>query len=89
MVTTLNAGPDQGAATGQKLRRGGARSGSRNWLGGLAGWIWLLIVVLPIYWIVITSFKSQSTYFAQNPMVPPTDPTLANYRFVIESHFIR
>jgi raffinose/stachyose/melibiose transport system permease protein len=58
-----------------------------NWLGGLAGWIWLAIVIIPIYWIVITSFKSQDTYFSDNPMAPPTSPTLENYRLVIESNF--
>jgi raffinose/stachyose/melibiose transport system permease protein len=45
--------------------------------------------MLPIYWIVITSFKTQSNYFAQNPLAPPTEPTLANYRLVIESDFAR
>lgn len=60
-----------------------------NWLGGLAGWLWLLVVLLPIYWIVITSFKMQSDYYATNPLAPPTDPTLDNYRFVLESDFAR
>jgi len=60
-----------------------------NWVGGLAGWIWLAIVIIPIYWIVITSFKSQDTYFAGNPMAPPTSPTLENYRLVIQSDFPR
>src|SRR4051795_6643386 len=58
-----------------------------NWLGGLAGWIWLAIVIIPIYWIVITSFKGQDTYFSGNPMAPPTSPTVENYRFVLESGF--
>jgi raffinose/stachyose/melibiose transport system permease protein len=58
-----------------------------NWLGGLVGWIWLAIVIIPIYWIVITSFKSQDKYFSDNPMAPPTSPTLENYRLVIESNF--
>jgi raffinose/stachyose/melibiose transport system permease protein len=44
-------------------------------------------VIVPIYWIVITSFKSQSTYYATNPLAPPGDPTLANYKMVIESDF--
>jgi raffinose/stachyose/melibiose transport system permease protein len=61
----------------------------RNWLGGAAGWLWLAIVLVPIYWIVITSFKAQSNYFQMNPLAPSTDPTLENYRLVIESDFIR
>lgn len=60
----------------------------RNWLGGTAGWLWLVIVIIPIYWIVITSFKLQSNYYASNPLAPPTEFTLENYALVIESDFI-
>ncbi|WP_198170846.1 carbohydrate ABC transporter permease [Actinoplanes awajinensis] len=60
-----------------------------NWAGGLAGWLWLLIVVIPIYWIVITSFKAQADYYGTNPLAPPVSPTLENYRFVLENHFVR
>ena len=60
-----------------------------NWLGGLTAWLWLAIVIIPIYWIAITSFKGQDTYFAGNPMVPPTSPTLENYRLVLQSDFPR
>jgi raffinose/stachyose/melibiose transport system permease protein len=71
--------------------RRGRRSGKgerRNWLGGAVGWVWLLIVIVPIYWIVVTSFKTQANYFITNPMVPPSDPTLANYRFVVDEGFV-
>jgi raffinose/stachyose/melibiose transport system permease protein len=61
----------------------------RNWLGGAIGWLWLGVVVVPLYWIVVTSFKQESAYFAQNPLAPPQQWTLANYRLVIESHFPR
>lgn len=60
-----------------------------NWLGGLTGWLWLGVVVIPLYWIIITSFKPQSGYYASNPLVPTTDPTLENYQLVIESDFPR
>jgi len=60
-----------------------------NWVGGAFGWLWLLVVMVPIYWIVITSFKAQSGYFATNPLAPPTDPTLENYQLVAESDFAR
>ena len=88
MATTLRA-PTRQAAGGQK-RRSRGRGGRRlNWLGGAAGWLWLLIVIVPIYWIVITSFKTQSNYFLTNPFAPPTEPTLDNYKLVIESDFVR
>jgi raffinose/stachyose/melibiose transport system permease protein len=60
-----------------------------NWLGGSASWLWLIVVMLPIYWIVITSFKTQATYFITNPLVPSAHPTLDNYRLVVESDFAR
>jgi raffinose/stachyose/melibiose transport system permease protein len=45
--------------------------------------------MVPIYWIVITSFKTQDNYFATNPLAPPTAPTLDNYQLVIKSNFAR
>jgi raffinose/stachyose/melibiose transport system permease protein len=65
-------------------------SGERpNWWGGLASFLWLAIVIIPIYWIVITSFKDQSTYFVTNTMKPPSNPSLDPYRRVLESSFPR
>jgi len=88
VATTLRAGTRQ-AAGDQKRRRRGPGARRPNWLGGAAGWLWLLIVIVPIYWIVITSFKTQSNYFTTNPFAPPTEPTLENYQLVIESDFVR
>ncbi|MEV4291027.1 carbohydrate ABC transporter permease [Nonomuraea bangladeshensis] len=88
MATTLTKEPSRTAA--QHARPPRRRLGDRpNWLGGAISWIWLLVVIVPIYWIVITSFKSQSNYYAENPFAPPAEPTLANYELVIESGFIR
>ncbi|GAA0940427.1 carbohydrate ABC transporter permease [Kribbella koreensis] len=61
----------------------------RNWLGGAAGWLWLVIVLIPLYWIVVTSFKDQAGFFTQNPFALPADPTTENYKLVIESDFPR
>ncbi|MBL8931863.1 MAG: carbohydrate ABC transporter permease [Kineosporiaceae bacterium] len=66
-----------------------ARLARWNWLGGLSGWIWLVVVMLPIYWIVISSFKSQSNFFATKPLAPPQEWSLAAYRLVIDSDFAR
>jgi len=80
-------------ATARPAGRGGAPAGRKlrqmNWFGGLAGWLWLLVVMIPLYWIVVTSFKDQTVYFTHNPLSLPTEPTLANYRLVIESDFPR
>jgi raffinose/stachyose/melibiose transport system permease protein len=72
----------------QDLRRSHSRL-RPNWLGGLTGVIWLVIVIVPIYWIVITSFKTQANYYATNPLVPTGSPTFANYRMVIDNDFTR
>jgi raffinose/stachyose/melibiose transport system permease protein len=89
VATTLTTGTDQATASPARQRprrRGLARP---NWLGGLAGWLWLAVVLIPIYWIVITGFKTQAHYFDGNPLAPPGSPTLENYKLVIESDFPR
>jgi raffinose/stachyose/melibiose transport system permease protein len=88
MSATLTRPQRPAAGRGERPHRTGSATHGRNWLGGLAGWLWLGVVVIPIYWVLITSFKAQSSYYASNPMVPPSEPTLENYRFVIESDFI-
>ncbi|WP_250009833.1 carbohydrate ABC transporter permease [Actinoplanes sp. M2I2] len=60
-----------------------------NWFGGSFGWLWLLVVMIPLYWIVITSFKTQANYFITNPLAPPTNLTFENYTTVVENDFIR
>lgn len=63
--------------------------GRPNILGGLGGWIWLAIIIIPIYYVVITSLKPQADYFSTNPLLPPTQPTLDNYLLVLENDFFR
>jgi len=70
--------------------RGGGRGRHHvNLPAGIAGWVWLAVIVLPLYWILITSFKPQASYFTSNPLIPPTKPTFDNYRLVIENDFDR
>ena len=90
-MTTVTAAPakrDQRPRTrsSKRQRRGTTRP---NWLGALLAFVWLAIVLLPIYWIAITSFKHQTDYFSANPLAPPTAPTWENYQLVIESDFPR
>jgi raffinose/stachyose/melibiose transport system permease protein len=58
-----------------------------NILGGLGGWIWLAVIILPIYYVVITSLKGQEGFFSSNPLLPPASPTFENYSLVLESDF--
>lgn len=59
--------------------------GRTNYLGGLFGWIWLAIIILPIYYIVVTSLKNQGDYFTSNPLSLPIPPITTAYTQVIEA----
>ncbi len=87
MAVTSTTAVDRRSDPPPKIRRNHRRHGL-NWLGGTAGWIWLAIVVVPIYWIVVTSLKTQSNYYVTNPLAPPSSPTLSNYDLVIKSDFL-
>ena len=90
MATVVTRPTAQSTQTPASVRKPGRRRlRGLNWLGGGFAWVWLLVVMVPIYWIVITSLKTQANYYAINPMAPPGDPTLENYRLVVESGFVR
>src|SRR5689334_23359107 len=90
MTTLLSSTIDEKTAPPVQpaSRPAGHRWTGYNWLAGLAGWFWLAVILIPLYWIVITSFKEQSDYYQSNAFVPPTHPTLHNYRLVIENDFL-
>jgi multiple sugar transport system permease protein len=44
--------------------------------------LWAVIAVFPIYWMISTSFKIDSQWFAWPPVYLPDPPTLANYAAV-------
>jgi raffinose/stachyose/melibiose transport system permease protein len=90
-VTTTRTGARSATRKSAPPEHGSGMRGttSKNWVGGAFSWIWLLVVLVPIYWIIITSFKDQSVYFSSNPLAPPTAPTLTNYALVVESDFPR
>jgi raffinose/stachyose/melibiose transport system permease protein len=58
-----------------------------NYLGGLGGLVWLAIVVLPIYWMVLTSIRHQAGYLTADPLRPPR-PTIAEYHRVVSAGFL-
>jgi raffinose/stachyose/melibiose transport system permease protein len=93
MSATLISQPHRAAPTPLRAstrRRRRLRRGERpNWVGAAIAWLWLAVVLVPIYWIVITSLKSQANYFATNPLIPSPESNLAQYRFVAKSDFPR
>ena len=65
-------------------KQGGQRP---NVLGGLFGWLWLAVAIVPIYYIIVTSLRSQADYYVENPLAPPSNPTLRAYVSVFHNDF--
>ena len=58
-------------------------------LAGRSGLVWLAVVVVPLYWIVITSFKLQRDYFTANPFGAAGRPDAGQLPARLESDFAR
>lgn len=58
-----------------------------NVIGAVLAWAWLAIIVVPIYYIVVTSFREQSAFYSENPLSIPSNPTLDAYAMVLENDF--
>jgi raffinose/stachyose/melibiose transport system permease protein len=74
---------------GRKSKHRVVRKSSRrsNILGAIGGYVWLAVIVLPIYYIVITSVRPQDGFFSSNQLIPPTNPTFSQYGLVLQSNF--
>lgn len=60
-----------------------------NVAGALVGMLWLGVVLVPLYWIAITSLRSREGFFDAHPLDLPSPATLDNYRRVLEGDFLR
>ena len=68
------------------VRDTGSRGvGKPNILAGFFGWFWLAMVIVPIYYVVVTSLKNQGDYFTGNPFALPIPPTVDAYQQVVEN----
>ncbi|GAB3756805.1 carbohydrate ABC transporter permease [Zhihengliuella somnathii] len=68
-----------------KLRTTGGQA--PNVVGGLAATFWLLVTIVPIYYILVTSLKPRQEYFGTNPLAWPKELTFAAYGRVLENDF--
>ncbi|MGQ4488320.1 carbohydrate ABC transporter permease [Streptomyces sp. 372A] len=62
----------------------------RRWgnpLAGLGSLVWLVLVIVPLYTLVSSSLMHQDEALNGDPLAIPTDPTLDNYRTVLDSGF--
>ncbi|MEU9471800.1 carbohydrate ABC transporter permease [Streptomyces avermitilis] len=60
---------------------------ARRALTGSATLVWTAIVVVPVYWLVVTSLRSRADFTTDRPLALPGHPTLTNYRTVLDSDF--
>ncbi|WP_238008691.1 carbohydrate ABC transporter permease [Dactylosporangium sp. AC04546] len=63
------------------------RSRRPNIPAAIAAAIWLAIVAVPIYYVVVTGFRSQDEYIAQGPLDLPRSPTLDNFTALFDLGF--
>ncbi|MFI9833814.1 carbohydrate ABC transporter permease [Streptomyces sp. NPDC051913] len=54
---------------------------------GGAGLLWTALVVVPLYWVLVTSLRGQADFTTGNPLALPGHPTLDNYRTVLDGDF--
>ena len=72
----------------KSVRDTGSRGvGKPNLLAGFFGWFWLAVVIIPIYYVVVTSLKNQGDYFTGNPLALPIPPTFEPYQEVVANKF--
>jgi raffinose/stachyose/melibiose transport system permease protein len=86
------AEPEQGTAAAARRDRpsGSPQLGKLlhlNYIGAILGLVWLVVALLPVYWMVVTSVRHQASYLTADPMVP-TKPTIAQYHRVIQVGFL-
>ncbi|MEV3949335.1 carbohydrate ABC transporter permease [Streptomyces halstedii] len=87
---TRPAAPRQGSPSASRSGGRPARRRARlgNPLAGLGSLVWLVIVVVPLYTLVSASLMRQDQALNGEPLAIPTDPTLDNYRTVLDSGFL-
>ncbi|WP_416955271.1 carbohydrate ABC transporter permease [Streptomyces sp. Agncl-13] len=79
--------PTHRAVPPRTVRRNPVPGILRRTLTSGATLFWTAIVVVPIYWLVVTSLRSQSDFTSDSPLALPSHPTLDSYRTVLDSDF--
>ena len=92
-VTKTRTGADRERTAGHQAAPSGAAwprlalAAVRRALTGSAALVWTAIVVIPIYWLVVTSLRGQSEFTTADPLALPHHMSLANYRTVLNGGF--
>ncbi|MDX2525608.1 carbohydrate ABC transporter permease [Streptomyces europaeiscabiei] len=77
--------PSRERVTASRRRRHWTRRA--NPVAGLGAFIWLAIVLIPIYAMLSASLTGADKALTGNPLKPPANPTLDNYNTVLTSGF--
>ncbi|MFE2580164.1 carbohydrate ABC transporter permease [Streptomyces sp. NPDC059378] len=59
----------------------------RRTVTGGATLLWTALVVVPFYWLVVTSLRGSRDFTTDSPLALPGHPTLDNYRTVLAGDF--
>jgi raffinose/stachyose/melibiose transport system permease protein len=87
----LSPGPARANRSGQAPGRGRIRGrrGRRPTLGRVAAFllatVWLVIAIAPIYYMILTSFRTQGSYLTANPWLPTGGLTTSQYGAVFSA----
>lgn len=76
-----------GRSPKSSMRRKGALHVLRRSVSGAGALVWTAIVIVPVYWLVVTSLRSRAEFTRQKPLSLPHHPTLSNYRTVLDGDF--
>jgi len=80
------AGPSA-PVIGKKRRKVGREN--PNYLAGALAVFWLVLVLVPLYFMVSGSFRTRQEYLRDNPLKLPSAPTFDNYKSVFTGGFGR
>ncbi|WP_328675630.1 carbohydrate ABC transporter permease [Streptomyces sp. NBC_00343] len=86
-ITGRESAPSHRAVPPTPVRRNPVPGFLRRTLTSGATLFWTAIVVVPIYWLVVTSLRSQSDFTSDSPLALPSHPTLDSYRTVLDGDF--
>lgn len=78
-ASSIDGRRPSGMARSARVRRS-PRPRKVSWLAPVFGLVWLVVTVAPLYYLLLSSFRTDDQYLSANPWVPTTKLTLSNYR---------
>ena len=94
-ITARPAGEQAESVTpARSAKRSAARAGSRRvsrpaYGAGIGAAIWLVLVVVPLYFLIATSLRGSGDYLSAGPLSIPEEITLDAYRRAFEVGFLK